>query len=96
MSPFTYALADMLQVPDVQGYYGMIDRGGVVALLFLSVVFVSAAFIFRWVVPGATHQDVVQERDALRDTLKGLSEGIKAVADEVRELRRIEPTRRSR
>jgi hypothetical protein len=76
--------AHLLQVPDVGSAYDLIDRGGVVALLLLGIVFLFVAFQFGWIVPGYVYKERKDGETAWKTQCQGTLEAFKELSAELR------------
>lgn len=85
-----------LQVPDLDTTWNMIDKGGVVALLFLGLIFLFLAFQFGWVVPAYVYKKCEDNGNEWKVQAKATLDGFKLLTDEVKEIRRASETRRAR
>jgi hypothetical protein len=90
----------LMQVPDVGSAYTLIDRGGVVALLLLGIVFLFLAFQFGWIVPGYMYKERKDGETAWKTQCQGTLEAFKELSAELRAERiaasQPNPARRSR
>lgn len=75
---------DWMQVPDVSPAYDLIDRGGVVALLLMGVVFLFVAFQFGWIVPGWVYKERKEGETAWKTQCQGTLEAFKELSAELR------------
>jgi hypothetical protein len=80
---------------DVPTVIELVDRGGVVALLIISLVVVTLAFTRGWVVTRREHDLLASDRDMWRDIALGVND-MAMVASEALAATRIEQQRQQR
>jgi hypothetical protein len=73
---------------EVENAYNLVDKGGVVALLFLGIIFVFCAFTWGWVVPGYVYKASVENARGWEQHSNGIVEAVKSLTLEVRESNR--------